>query len=302
MEGIVFDIARYCLDDGPGIRTTVYLKGCPLRCLWCHNPESNLPMIQIGYDVKKCSGCRACEAVCPEHCHEFSDGNHIFNREKCRACGKCAQICDMDALTQMGEKMSVERVMKTVLRDRSFFRASGGGMTISGGEAFYQPDFTKELLMAAKEAGISSCVETTGFAKTEILMDIAPYVDLFLYDCKQMDAAIHKEVTNVSNELILHNLRMLDHAGKETVLRLPLIPGINDNETHFQRVGAFADTLEHVLHLEVLPYHPLGLSKAALLDLKMSYCVEEIPKPEQVDEWVAGIQKYTKKTVIKSKI
>lgn len=302
MEGTVFDISRYCLDDGPGIRTTVYLKGCPLRCMWCHNPESNSKEIEIGFDQKKCVGCQACVHVCPKDCHKIENGQHVFERKNCIVCGKCTEICEFDALTKIGEKMTVEQVMKIVTRDKAFYKSSGGGMTISGGEALYQLDFTKELLLAAKERGISTCIETTGFAATDKLMEIAPYVDIFLYDCKQMNSSIHKKVTGVRNELILDNLRQLDKMGKQIVLRLPIIPQINDNEKHFQAVGALADELEHVLYLEVLPYHPLGLSKAALLEMDMKYNLTEIPESKVVDSWVSEMQKYTSKKVMRSKI
>lgn len=302
MEGTVFDISRYCLDDGPGIRTTVYLKGCPLRCMWCHNPESNLKSIQIGYEAQKCVGCRACAYACPDNCHEFVENQHIFHREKCVACGKCVESCEYEALTQIGKKMTVEQVMKTVLRDMSFYKTSGGGMTISGGEALYQPEFTKALFMSAKEKGIHTCIETSGYAKTEKLLEITPYVDLFLYDIKQMNPVKHKEVTHIDNTLILHNLKQLDERNAEIVLRLPIIPGVNDNQEHFCKVGELADGLDHVKYLEVLPYHPLGLSKATLLGIEMPYSSRDVPETATVDKWVTDIQTYTKKKVIKSKI
>jgi glycyl-radical enzyme activating protein len=302
IEGTVFDISRYCLDDGPGIRTTVYLKGCPLRCAWCHNPESNSKEIQIGFEKNKCVSCMACARVCPNHCHEFNNKGHIFHRENCIACGKCTNVCEYDSLTQIGQRMTVHQIMKTVVRDQSFYKTSGGGLTVSGGEALYQPEFTKLLLKSAKDAGIHTCMETSGFTNTETLLEIAPYVDLFLYDCKHMNSNIHKEITQVDNKIILDNLKQLDKIGKAIVLRLPVIPCINDTQEHFCKVGEFANQLTHVEYLEVLPYHPLGLSKAALLDMKMPYHSKEVPLAKTVDEWVKEIQSFTTKQVIHSKI
>lgn len=302
MKGIVFDISRYCLDDGPGIRTTVYLKGCPLQCIWCHNPESNSQKIEIGYDIKRCIGCQLCSRICPRGCHEFQNGVHMFSRKKCIACGKCVEVCEIEALTQIGKMMTVDEVLKIVERDQAFYKSSNGGLTLSGGEMMFQFDFSKSLLKAAQEKGISTCVETSGFINKEKLLEIISYIDLFLYDCKQMNSYIHKEVTGVHNEIIINNLYEIDRLGKSIILRLPIIPGINDNKEHFQKLGKLADDLKNVLYLEVLPYHPLGLSKAQLLDKTMKYDSTEIPESFQVDDWVRQIQFYTNKKVIKSKV
>ena len=302
MDGIVFDISRYCLDDGPGIRTTVFLKGCPLRCAWCHNPESNAREVQVGYDAAKCVGCGACVRACPNGCHEVSHGAHAFRRERCVACGACVRACESDALTQMGRRMNVDDVLAVVLRDRTFFRTSGGGMTLSGGEALSQPGFARALLEAARAEGIHTVVETSGFAGEEELLSVAEHTDLFLYDCKVLDAALHREVTGVPVEPILRNLRVLELAGKPVVLRLPLIPGVNDNPGHFAAVAQLADSLANVQELEVLPYHPLGLAKANLLGMHMPYQLATIPDPATVDSWVAAIQEHCSKPVSKSKV
>ena len=301
MEGIVFDISRYCLDDGPGIRTTVYMKGCPLRCIWCHNPESYRIEPEIGFDVDKCVGCGACISGCLFQCHEINSGMHRFHRERCDACGKCVDACAFDALTAIGRHMTVDQVISTVERDYPFYEASGGGLTISGGEPLYQPEFTKALLVEAHKRGISTCIETSGFACEAAVLDIASHVDLFLYDCKHTDTSMHKEVTGVDNSVILNNLHKLDEMGKYIVLRLPIIPGINDNHSHFAKVGELANTLSNILYLEVMPYHPLGLSKAARLQKKMPYEATELPTPQTVDKWVEEIQKNTSKNVIHAK-
>lgn len=302
MEGIVFDISRYCLDDGPGIRTTVFLKGCPLHCIWCHNPESNSKEIEIGYDASKCVNCKVCSRVCTNHCHEFIGNEHHFNRHLCIKCGRCIEACEMQALSQIGKKMNVDEVMKIVCRDQAFYKSSQGGMTLSGGEIMFQFDFALSLLKEAKKRNIHTCVETTGFVDSQKLLKMIPYVDLFLYDCKQMDSSLHKKYTGVGNELIIKNLKEIDNQGKEVILRLPLIPNINDNENHFKQVGQLANELENILYLEVLPYHPLGLSKAQLIDHEMIYKEKNIPDTKKVDDWVNEIQKYTTKKVIRSKL
>ena len=205
-SGTIFDIKGFALNDGPGIRTTVFMKGCPLDCLWCHNPESKSRKSELFFDSRKCVGCRSCE-VCPYGCHVFTDTEHIFNREKCIACGKCAAECYTDALELVGTEKSVEEIIAEVMKDEAFYENSGGGMTLSGGEPMFQFDFTYELLKRAKENGLHTCIETCGFAKWEQYEKIADLVDIFLFDYKETDPGKHKEFTGVTNELILENLK-----------------------------------------------------------------------------------------------
>ena len=264
MTGKIFNIQRFSTSDGPGIRTTVFFKGCPLSCLWCHNPESHTAKCEIFYDAKKCIGCRLCEKACPNICHKFGEGGHVFVRENCEKCGECAKVCPAKSLEICGEEMSTEKVIETVMRDLPFYEQSGGGLTLSGGEPLAQFDFALELLKKAKENGISTAVETSGFCRRD-LADMAKYVDLWLFDIKLFDKDEHEKYTGVSNELIFENLRRLDGFGAKIILRCPIIPDINLKRAHFEKIAELANSLENVIAVNLEPYHPLGISKSNLL-------------------------------------
>ena len=298
--GTVFNVQRFCTSDGPGIRTTVFLKGCPLSCLWCHNPESKSAKPEIMYDSKKCIMCGKCSAVCPNGCHTFSEKGHIFHREKCVACGKCADICYASALEIAGCERDAKDVIAEVMKDKAFYDNSGGGMTLSGGEPMLQFDFTYELLRLAKEQGLHTCIETCGFAPTENYRKIADLIDIFLFDYKETDPIRHKEYTGVSNELILENLRVIDSLGAKSILRCPIIPTLNDREDHFKGIGDAASSLKNVLEINIEPYHPLGSGKSTMLGKK--YLLEELTFPceDTVKEWIDKISAVTDLTVKKA--
>ena len=291
---IIFNIQRFSVNDGPGIRTTVFMKGCMLNCLWCHNPESKSPRPQLMLTPRQCIGCGECVRVCPKALHSFAaDGTHLIDRGSCTGCGTCAQEC-IGALELCGKEMAADEIIKEVMKDLPFYKNSGGGMTVSGGDPLFAPAFTLELVKKAKEAGLHVCIETSGFSKWENIEALIPYVDLFLWDVKETDSARHREYTGVPNEQILDNLRKLDDAGAKTVLRCPVIPGYNDRSEHFAAIAALAESLKNVQEINVEPYHPLGQSKSEAIGKEYALAGLTFPKEEVVKEWMAEVQKGTK--------
>ena len=291
--GRVFDIQRFSINDGPGIRTTVFLKGCPLRCLWCHNPEGMSPSPIISFLPERCLGCGECVRVCPHGAHrlEASGTNgstviHHYDRERCEACGQCTQVCDTQTLELVGRSMTVNEVVKEVSQDKAFYSTSGGGLTLSGGEPLSQIDFAVALLSAAREQDIHCCLETAGFASWERFTRVLPLVNLFLFDFKETDPGRHAEFTGQSNKIILQNLRALHDAGAKVQLQCPIVPGFNDREDHFAGIAALSRSLPNLTGIQLLPYHPLGKSKLERFGLSPAVKVSNQPLHQsQLDRW-----------------
>ena len=291
-KGTIFHIQKFCINDGPGIRTTVFFKGCPLNCLWCHNPESKAAFPEIAFYPEKCCACGQCAAVCPNGCHRIADGMHLFERADCIKCGQCLDA-RCGALEQIGKKVSVSEIMDEVMKDKTFYDESGGGLTVSGGEPMLQFDFVNELLRAAKSNGLHTCMETSGFAKQEQIRQIARVTDLFLFDYKETSPERHTEFTGVSNEEILRNLSLLDALKTNIILRCPIIPGYNDREAHFKGIAETANRFSSISEIQIEPYHPLGAAKS--MQIGKTYDLPEIGfvEDDQVGEWIDTIAKNT---------
>ena len=287
MTGTVFNIQRYCTNDGPGIRTTVFLKGCPLDCRWCHNPESKSSQAQILFNAERCLGCGVCATSCPKGLHRMDGKGHVFVREGCVACGACAQSCP-GALELVGGEKSVEDILAVVLRDRPFY-GDEGGLTVSGGEPFAQSEFLLALLAAAKQQRIGTCVETSGFADEKDIRASLPLVDWYLYDCKETDAELHRKWTGVDNGRILANLAILDEANAQVVLRCPVVPGCNDRADHFKAIGEMSARHPAIRKVEVMAYHPLGETKARALSVPYPCSGTRFPTPDDAAAWVRQI-------------
>lgn len=286
--GMVFDIKKFAVQDGPGIRTTVFLKGCPLQCLWCHNPESQKPEPELSLRPDRCIACGKCRELCPVGA--IRDG--VFDQARCISCGKCAAQCHAGARKLIGYEMSVEDILVEVLKDKLFYETSGGGMTLSGGEPMFQFEFIKSLLKEAKTQGLHNCLDTCGFSVVKRYLEIAPYVDLFLFDIKETDPARHLEYTGGRMAPIHESLFALDQAGAKIVLRCPVIPGLNDREEHFITIAMLANQLRHIQAINILPYHPLGKSKSEQLGIaKLWNAPNFIDK--NISVWIKTIQSET---------
>lgn len=296
LTGKFYDIQGFSVHDGPGIRLTLFMKGCPLRCLWCHSPESQNFPTELNWMEVKCVGtekCGNCLSACPNGAISLGrkkpdlqgDGEIqliTVDRDKCDNCGKCAEACTAKALYMCGDDYTIDEVMKRVKRDVPFYNKSGGGVTISGGECLCQPEFLLELLKRCKDEGIHTAVDTTGFAKWEVIEPILPYTDLFLYDLKCMDSALHKQVTGVPNELILENAKKIAAAGGKFQIRIPTIPMVNDSVEAFDAVGKFICELGDSVELvQLLPYHTLGTVKWERLNRK-GPVLEAIPPTDEL--------------------
>jgi pyruvate formate lyase activating enzyme len=283
--GIVFDIQRASLHDGPGVRTTVFLKGCPLRCVWCHNPESRTLGPQLRFDADKCAGCRSCANACEARVHRFdAAGRHLVAWDKCVLGGACVPACPSDALGIYGGEWSVGEVMRIVLRDRAYYDRSGGGLTLSGGEPTSQIGFAEALLRAAKAAGIHTCVETCGAGPRASYARLLDCCDLFLFDCKASDEKKHRELTGASLGQIRGNLIWLASRGAKILLRCPLVPDINDDEAHLRAVASLSRNLP-LEGVELLPYHDGGLAKRRRIGWQEPGVRLAAPGPDRIAHW-----------------
>ena len=265
-EALIFDVKRFAVHDGDGIRTTVFFKGCPLSCVWCHNPEGISSKPELGYYAHKCVNCGECVKSCSQNAHGMQTNIHIFNRIDCTACGNCEIECLGDALKLYGQRKSVSELLPLLLEDCAFYESSGGGVTLSGGECLLQADFCRELLKKLKEHNVHTAVDTCGFVPRGSIMKVLPYTDIFLYDLKAYDEEVHKRCTGQANKLILENLKYIDSCGKRTEIRIPYVPGYNDGE--IEKLARFISELKNVTRVKILPYHNYAASKYSSLGMK----------------------------------
>ncbi len=289
MLGNILEIKRFAVHDGPGIRTTVFLKGCPLKCVWCHNPESIGAIKQFGFLVHKCVNCGRCVAVCSEKAHSLRDGVHAFSRDNCVLCGKCTEICPSDALVIYGYTDDADSVLSAVLADKAFYLTSGGGVTLSGGECLMQADFCADLLKKLKAEGVHTAIDTCGFVPRASIDKVIDYTDLFLYDIKAYDEEVHIKCTGQSNKAIMENLKYLNGRGKQIEVRIPYVPGFNSGE--IERIGKLLSELKNVIRVKILPYHNYAGSKYISLDMKNTMPLS-VPSDKEIKEAEELIAEY----------
>ena len=290
MQGIVTNIQRFSIHDGPGIRATVFLKGCNLRCFWCHNPETWEPKPQLQLFLDRCIGCGECFKRCPNGAHTMMDGVRQFHRDLCTGCGKCAETCYAQALVLVGEYKTVDQIVEEVLRDRAFYETSGGGVTLSGGEPLLQLDFSQAILERCRQEKVHTAIETAANLPWKRISSILPVTDLVMMDIKMMGSAKHRECTGVPNEQILANAARLGQEAKALIVRTPIIPGINDTPEEIAAIAAFVAKLPNLLYYELLPFHPMAQAKYDSLGLDYRANGLKRPPKEQMDALTAVAQ------------
>lgn len=296
-RGLIFDIQRYSLHDGPGIRTVVFFKGCPLRCKWCANPESLNNNPQLYYNKKDCIGCQRCVKACTQDALAFKKDQIIIDIQKCSLLFNCVKVCPTGALNQNGEWYTVKQVIEIALKDAHFYKNSGGGITLSGGEVLNQSEFAEKLLKTAKENGLHTAIETSGYSEWKDFLRVLTYTDLVLYDIKHVDEKAHKYYTGVSNKLILENLKKTVKTGIELVARIPIIPSVNAGK---ESIKAYIDLLTSlgIKKANILPFHQLGVAKYEMIGLPYTFKDEKTP----TNEFMSGIKKRMQDVGIEVKI
>ena len=292
-EVLVFDIKRYAINDGPGIRVVVFFKGCNLHCTWCHNPEGISPRIEKMYARAKCIGCGTCVDVCPERAITLTSDGIVTDAVLCTLCGKCADACPTMAIEMSGRLMTVSAIMEIIEKERVFFDQSGGGVTFSGGEPLLHPGVLIELLEECGRRGIHRAVDTAGHVQQEVLLEVARHDDLFLYDLKVMDPELHEQWTGVNNERILANLRLLSATGIRIIIRVPVVGGVNDDEGNIRQTAEFISSLPSGgIEVHLLPYHTVAQHKFAKLGKTDAFILMEEPEKEFLDRAVACFAEY----------
>jgi pyruvate formate lyase activating enzyme len=284
MHGIIFDIKRYAIHDGPGIRTTVFFKGCPLACPWCHNPEGIDPSPQVVYRKSKCIGCLECVDACPEKALSAGPDGIMTDDALCNLCGTCVNVCPAAARELVGENKNVESLMHIIRKDVPFFDTSGGGVTFSGGEPLMQAEFLLAMLKACGKEDIHRALDTTGYTDLDSLKQVARHTDLVLFDLKFIDPKKHRHYTGVSNEQILKNLETLAQNNSRVIIRIPLIPGINDDDDNINSTVSYLNHLPQIESVHILPYHDFQKSKYDTFS--MNYTARDVnpPSPARVEE------------------